>query len=293
MASSGTPELVEVPLRDNFYQTSAFVPMSFALVSTVHEDGATGIGPHALCYPFGITRPYSMLLISRANSGTASNIRRTGKCALNYLTFDREQLGAIARLGLPGQSIEDKQRAMPFTLAASRDAGRAADAGCPQIIAEAFQVMECTWDRSYQLDSPPANPTEVGASRFVLQIDRLWIRAPFTDTLDQGGPFPAMPVFFGFRNPGDFWFAEHGEPFSVALPKVEGLEALGIFYLANRLDPAVRFTRSACELLTGVPKPFIRNALLGIIAAAKSEGVAEVDVAFMQAVRSRAGSGGR
>jgi len=281
-------DFIAVSLRDNFYQTSAFVPMSFALVTTVHEDGSTGIGPHALCFPFGITSPYSMLLISRATSGTAHNLRRTGRCALNYLEFDREQLAAIARLGLPGQTLEEKQRAMPFRLVKSPDAGRAAEPDCPLVIAEAFQVMECTWDRSYALDRPAAGATEAGASRFVLQVDHQWVKSPFADTLENGGEFPRMPVFFGFRNPGDFWFAEHAAPFSVALPKVQGLEVQGIFYLANRLDPAVRFTREACAMLSAVPKPFVKAALQGIVDAAKVAGVAEVDEEFMRVVRGRA-----
>jgi flavin reductase (DIM6/NTAB) family NADH-FMN oxidoreductase RutF len=287
MENSAPAPLVPVSLRDNFYQTSAFLPMSFALVTTVHEDGTTGIGPHALCFPFGITRPHSMLLISRASSGTARNIRRTGKCALNYLESDRDQLAAIARLGLPGQSLEDKQRAMPFTLVPSPDGGRAADPECPRVIAEAFQVMECTWDRSFDLDRRPATGEDPGANHFVLPVDHLWLREPFASAVEDGGPFPDMPVFFGFRTPGDFWFAGHGTPFSVALPKVEGLEVQGIFYLANRLDPAVRFTREACELLAGVPKPFVKDALQGVAAAAKAAGVAEVDAAFMRALRTR------
>jgi len=287
MSEPERPAFVPVGLRDNFYQTSAFIPMSFALVTTVHEDGTTGIGPHALCFPFGITSPHSMLLISRATSGTAHNIRRTGKCALNYLEFDRDQLAAIARLGLPGQSLDDKQRAMPFDLVPSPDSVRAAHPECPRVIAEAFQVMECTWDPSYDLDRPPAGATEVGANHFVLQVDHQWLREPFATSLENGGRFPQMPIFFGFRNPGDFWFSSHAEPFSVALPKVEGLETQGIFYLANRLDPAVSFTREACELLTGVPKPFVKNALQGIVAAAKSAGMAEVDAGFMRAMRER------
>ena len=73
--SSDTPEqsargqFVDVDIVDNFYQASSFIPMSFALITTVHENGETGIGPHALLFPFGITLPYSMMLISRHNSG--------------------------------------------------------------------------------------------------------------------------------------------------------------------------------------------------------------------------------
>jgi flavin reductase (DIM6/NTAB) family NADH-FMN oxidoreductase RutF len=288
MAANPDHGFVAGALRDNFYQTSAFIPMSFALVTTVHADGTTGIGPHALCFPFSITRPYSMLLISRASSATAGNVRRTGKCALSYLEFDRGQLTAISRLGLPGQALDDKQRDMPFTLAPSPDDIRAADPDAPRVVAEAFQVLECTWDRSYDLDRSPAGASETGANRFVLQVDHLWLKPPWPDTLDRGGPFPAMPIFYGFRNPGDFWFAEHAAPFSVPLPKVQGLEGQGIFYLANRLDGTVRFTRDACEQLTGIPKPFMKDALLGIVAAARAAGVAEVDTEFLRSVRGSA-----
>ena len=123
--------------------------MSFALVTTVHPNGETGIGPHALCFPFGITRPCSMLLISRGNSGTAVNIRRTGKCALNYVEYDREQLHAIASLGYPGMALVDKQKANPFTMVSSPNAERAADTKRPSIIAEAFQVFECSWNQDF------------------------------------------------------------------------------------------------------------------------------------------------
>ena len=140
--------------RNNFYQTCAFIPMSFALVTTVHENGETGIGPHALVMPFGISPPYSMLLISRGNSATASNIRRTGKCALNYIEFDRDRLTAVSRLGYPGQSLEEKQKAMPFTLLPSPSADRQNDPEAPRILGDAFQIIECSWDRSFDLDAP-------------------------------------------------------------------------------------------------------------------------------------------
>ena len=102
--------------RDNFYQSCSFLPLSFALVTTLGEDGETNIGPHALCFPFNITEPYAMLLISRASSATAANIRRTGFCALNYIEFDRKDLAAVARLGYPGQTAEEKREASVFHL---------------------------------------------------------------------------------------------------------------------------------------------------------------------------------
>jgi flavin reductase (DIM6/NTAB) family NADH-FMN oxidoreductase RutF len=272
--------------RDNFYQTCAFIPMSFALVTTTHENGETGIGPHALVMPFGITAPYSMLLISRSNSATANNIRRTGQCALNYIEFDRDRLTAVSRLGYPGQTLEEKQKAMPFTLLPSPSADKQADPDAPRILSEAFQIMECTWDRSFDITSPPADADTVHESRFVLRIDHILMRPNFHQTLEQGeGHFPRMPIFYGFRSNGGFWFAEHDEAFSISPPRVEGIELQQVIYLANRMDEKVRFTKGACAAFTKVPRPFLKTALQGTINAARDAGVTLVDESFLDQIQ--------
>jgi flavin reductase (DIM6/NTAB) family NADH-FMN oxidoreductase RutF len=272
--------------RNNFYQTCAFIPMSFALVTTVHENGETGVGPHALVMPFGISPPYSMLLISRGNSATANNIRRTGKCALNYIEFDRDQLTAVSRLGYPGQSLEEKQKAMLFTLLPSPSTDRQNDLEAPHILADAFQIIECSWDRSFDLDPPRTDAEGTNERRFVLQIDHLLMRRNFHDALENGGTFPIMPVFYGYRSNGGFWFAEHGEPFSISPPQVEGSEVQQVFYLANRIDNKVRFSREACAAFIKVPRPFLKNALQGTVDAALAAGVSVVDEAFVKELRS-------
>ena len=105
--------------------------IAVGLVTTVYENGETGIGPHALLSPFGITKPHSMLLISRATSGTAGNIRRTGKCALNYIEFDREILQGVSNLGYPGRAPEDKQHDNPFTMVDPPSADKVPNASLP------------------------------------------------------------------------------------------------------------------------------------------------------------------
>jgi hypothetical protein len=52
-------------------------------------------------------------------------------------------------------------------------------------------------------------------------------------------------------------------------------------YEANRIDPDVSFTRDACRQLTGVPKPFIKTVLKGIIKQAKERGITEIDSEFV------------
>ena len=51
---------------------------------------------------------------------------------------------------------------------------------------------------------------------------------------------------------------------------------------ANALDPDVTFTAGAAAELTGVPRPFLKKALKGIVRRAKDAGVTEVDAAFVQ-----------
>lgn len=280
---------VRIGARDNFYQSCAYLPLSFALVTTVHEDGTTGIGPHALCFPFHVTQPYAMMLISRGNSATAANIRRLGRCALNYVEFDRERLDAITRLGYPGQSAAEKRRFNPYTMRRSPVASSAADPEFPDIIMEAFQVIECTWDRSVDL-SMPGDPQPAGhAGKFVLRIDNMLLKQSYREGVEEGRNFPSMPIFMGFRAGGEFWFAEHATPFAVKAPTVPGQELQAVSYLANRLDDQVRFTDEACAALTGVPRPFLQQVLTGFIAAAKSRGMTEVTPALIAEINAARG----
>ena len=272
---------VEIDPVDNFYQASSFIPMSFALITTVHETGETGIGPHALLYPFGITKPYSMMLISRPSSGTAANIRRTGKCALNYVPFDRERLQGIANLGYPGMPLEDKIEANPYTMIDSPSPERAADADFPDIIDEAFQVFECTWDDRFDLQSKTDAFGRHYDSHFNLMIDSILVREKYAPGIEEGEIFPNTPIFYGFRANRGFWLAKHEAPFSIPLPKVEGMTAQSVTYLANRINSNVCFTDEACKKLAGIPEPFMKDALKGIVEHALADGVTDVDEAYL------------
>ena len=279
-------QFVEIDPVDNFYQASSFIPMSFALITTVHETGETGIGPHALLYPFGITKPYSMMLISRPSSGTAANIRRTGKCALNYVPFDRERLQGIANLGYPGMPLEDKIKANPYTMIDSPSPERAADADFPDIIDEAFQVFECTWDDRFDLQSKTDAFGRHYDSHFNLMIDSILVREKYAPGIEKGEIFPNTPIFYGFRANRGFWLAKHEAPFSIPLPKVEGMTAQSVTYLANRINSNVCFTDEACKQLAGIPEPFMKDALKGIVAHALADGVTDVDEAYLAKVNA-------
>lgn len=280
--SRATPAFVAIDPVDNFYQTCAFIPMSFALVTTVYEDGQTGIGPHALCYPFSVTKPYSMMLISRSSSGTAANIRRTGKCALNYVLYDRQRLKGIANMGYPGMALVDKLEANPYTLVDSPSPDKAADPEYPKVIRGAFQIMECTWDDKFGLHGHKDDFDRPYDSHFNLHVDHILMHEEYAPGIEKGEIFPNMPVFYGYRANRGFWFAKHDEPFSVPLPEVKGMEYQTVFYQANRIDSSVRFTEDACKQLTSIPTPFIKDALKQIVDSAREKGVSEVDEDFLQ-----------
>ena len=62
--------------------------------------------------------------------------------------------------------------------------------------------------------------------------------------------------------------------------------------MANRLDENVKFTKEACQKLIGIPRPFLKTALKGIIAEAKRQGVEQVDDVTLDdinAARKKAG----
>ena len=94
---------------------------------------------------------------------------------------------------------------------------------------------------------------------------------------------PNVPLAYGFRDGAKFWFAEHRKPFWFPTPTDKGPKEESVLYEANRLDPDnVQFTREACKQLTGIPKPFLKTALKGIIKRAKEDGVELVDVDYVK-----------
>jgi flavin reductase (DIM6/NTAB) family NADH-FMN oxidoreductase RutF len=271
-------------MRDNWYQASSYWPSSFALVTTVDEHGQTNVAPYQLTFPFEVIGGRAILLISRPDSNTAANLRRTQVAALNYVECSRRELKRIVTLGFPGQSTQEKSGDNPFTLVASPTEGRSPDAErFPHLLAEAFQVYECTVDADQPVredGNPPAY--------FVLRIEQVLLRQRWARNLENGGRrMPRMPITYGFRGGTSFWFAQVRRPFRISTPTDRGPKEEAILYEANRIDPEVRFTREACAALTGIPRPFVKTALRGIVKQAKEAGLAEVDLAFVEAVDAK------
>ena len=86
--SSSADNFVSSPMRDNWYQRCSYLGSTFALITSVSEDGQTNIGPYQLSFPFEVNTGRSWMVISRSTSNTATNVHRTHKCALNFIEYD-------------------------------------------------------------------------------------------------------------------------------------------------------------------------------------------------------------
>ena len=206
----------DLRIVDNFYQTSAFFPMPTLCISTVNPDGSLNIGSYSLCFPYYIAGKdrYAMVLECRNTSNTCQNILRTHKCALNFITDDRKFFKEAVRLGFPGPSEEKMKEPLKFTM----EKGQADpdDPMRPQVIADAYQVFECTWashlegaDKFKVEDIDDGHPgpyndfngiTSKYGAHFILYIDKILMKEEYYNAIVNGvtkDNFPPVPVDYG------------------------------------------------------------------------------------------------
>jgi flavin reductase (DIM6/NTAB) family NADH-FMN oxidoreductase RutF len=278
-------EFVNVRILDNFYQTSSFFPMPVVLVSTVAESGQTNLGPYSLCFPHIVAGDHSMLLISQAGSNTSLNIQRTGVCAINFVPDDKKYTRNCVMLGYPGETTEEKMANSIFTLLPSTRTAeeREPNIQYPEIVKEAVQVFECTWNQQFPKKLAPDSPDD----RFVLRIDKIVMKEQWRDCLFKGKGFPRLPVDYGFRNNAYFWFTKAARPYRVPIPKEKGLEARAVKFAADRIDPDAKWQEEAYAKLTRVPRPFLSRVIRGCIEAAKEEGIPEITPEFLDRIRDK------
>ena len=281
----------DLRIVDNFYQTSAYFPMPTILVGTRSQSGLTNLGSYSLCFPYYIAGKdyYAMILECRNSSNTAQNILRDKKCSLNFIPDDKKFFREAVRLGFPGDTTEEKMKNCIFTLENSF-----IDPARPQIVAEAFQVFECSWDDSLedafndvpgQLEGyePPYRNfngiTSKFGAHFILKIDKILMKERPYDAIINGvksGDFPRVPVDYGYRDSTNFWCSPFKKPFAEKIQAKEG-DVESVLYAAKRVDPEVTFTREACAKLTKIPRVFLKAALTQMVKIAKEEGITEID----------------
>lgn len=284
-------EFKDLRIVDNFYQTSAFFPMPVVLASTVSESGQTNIGSYSLCFPYYIAGKdyYAMILEVRNSSNTAQNILRTGKVTLNFITDEKKYFKEAVRLGFPGDTTEEKMKNCIFTLSNST-----LGEDRPQIVQEAFQVFECTWDSSLEdayLDKPGClegyeppyrnfnGITSKFGAHFILKIDKIWMKEEYYDSIINGvnkRNYPNLPVDYGYRDSTNFWCSRFKKPYPEKIQAKEG-DVNSVKYAASRIDPNVKFTDEACAKLTKIPRVFLKAALTQMVDIAKEEGITLID----------------
>jgi flavin reductase (DIM6/NTAB) family NADH-FMN oxidoreductase RutF len=285
----------DLRIVDNFYQTSAFYPMPTVCISTVNPDGSLNIGSYSLVFPYYIAGKdrYAMLLECRNTSNTCQNLMRTHKCALNFIPDDRKYFKEAVRLGFPGPSAEKMKEKLLFTM----EKGQAdpEDPKRPPVIAEAFQVFECTWNADLEnagkfkvedIDDGHPGPyndfngiTSKYGAHFILSIDKILMKEQYYDAIVNGvkkNSFPPVPVDYGYRDSTYFWYTRFPrltKPVSEPIPAPKEVDLDSIRYAANRCDPEIKFTDDALKNFVKVPRPFLKTVLNGCVAWAKENGV--------------------
>jgi flavin reductase (DIM6/NTAB) family NADH-FMN oxidoreductase RutF len=269
--------------------------MPTVCISTVNPDGTLNIGSYSLCFPYYIAgkERYAMVLECRNTSNTCQNIMRTHKCAINFITDEKKYFKEAVRLGFPGPSEEKMKEPLLFTM----EDGLAdpADKERPQVIADAYQVFECTWAshlegadkfRAEDIDDGHPGPyndfngiTSRYGAHFILYIDKILMKERYYDAIVNGvskNDFPRVPVDYGYRDSTNFWYTQFPrirKPIAEPIPAPKEVDLSSIRYAADRCDPEIRFTDEALQNFVKVPRPFLKTVLNGCIAWAKENGV--------------------
>lgn len=285
-------KLKELRVVDNFYQTSAFFPMPTILISTISESGQTNLGAYSLCFPYYIAGKdyYAMLLECRNSSNTAQNLLRTKKCTLNFIPDNKKYFKEAVRLGFPGDTTEEKMKNCLFTLIDSD-----LEEGRPKIVAESFQAFECTWDDTLEnaFEDKPGNLdgyeppyknfngiTSKFGAHFILKIDRILMKEKYHNSIVNGvksSNFPKVPVDYGYRDSTNFWYTKFSRPISEKIPEKNDGDVKSVMYAADRIDPDIKFTESACGKLVKIPRIFLKMALTQMVNIAREEGITLID----------------
>ncbi len=291
---------------DNFYQTSLFFPMPTVLISTLCEDGSTNLGPYSLVQPYYVAGKdyYAMLLECRNSSNTAQNILRTGKCALNFITDEPRHFKEAVKLSWPGDKPEEKMPRCRFKLEKSMIEEEDPADVRPQVMTEAFQVIECTWMR--ELDGADADQpgnlngyeppyhdfngiTSQFGAHFILRVDKILMKKKYRDAIVNGvrsKDFPNVPVDYGYRDSKNFWY-HRGRKMRAELLQMRQASLASVRYAADRADDTVKFTDDALQTVLAVPRVFLPLVLKGCVDWAKENGVELITAEHMQIINDK------
>lgn len=294
----------DLRIVDNFYQTSAFFPMPTILISTIDDDGNTTLGAYSLCFPYYIAGKdyYAMILECRNSSNTAQNILKRGKCALNFLLDDKKLFKETVRLGFPGETSKEKMKDCPLEFEEGLSKGTR-----PKVLKDAFQVFECTWDDKLEdayldkdkvgqlegIEGPYRNFNGVTSKfgcHFILKIDKILMKEKYYNSIINGvksNNFPRVPVDYGYRDSTNFWYSKFKRPIAMPIPAGKEADIQSVKYAAGRIDPDIKFSDEACQMLVKVPRVFLKLVLQGCVKYAKENNITYIDAEVMKTINDK------
>ncbi len=295
----------DLRIVDNFYQTSLFFPMPTVVISTLCEDGTTTCGPYSLVQPYYVAGKdyYAMLLCCRNSSNTAQNILRNGKCALNFITDDPKYFKECVKLSWPGDKPADKMPKCNFKLEKGIIEEETGEKR-PQVLVDAYQVIECTWVRELDGAENDKAGIETGydgpyhdfngitskfGAHFILKVDKILMKKRYSDAIIRGvkaSDFPPVPVDYGYRDSKNFWFHKHRRMRAELLP-VRKASLESVRYAADRVDDKVKFTDDALEKILNVPRVFLPTVLKACVAWAKENNVELITAEHMDIINDK------
>jgi hypothetical protein len=172
------------------------------------------------------------------------------------------------------------------------------------VIADAIEVIECTWMRDLDGASSdqPGNLegyegpyhdfngiTSKFGAHFILRIDRILMKKKYRDAIINGvktSDFPPLPVDYGYRDSKNFWFHRKRHMRAELLPVREAsLES--VRYAAERVDDKIKFTDDALKLMLNVPRVFLPAALKGCVEWARENNVELITEEHMKIINDK------
>ena len=228
---------------------------------------------------------HSMLLVARIDSNTALNIIRTKVCSLNFIPDKKKYMKNCVLLGYPGETTEKKMEHSIFTLRPSTRSGPppVGLSKFPDIVEEAFQIFECTWDDSQPLHPIPSSQS----SHLVLVIDKIIMKKKWKDCLFKGKGFPRLPIDYGYRDNVQFWFTKHSWPYAVPVPSSKEAPVEAVQYACDRFDPDIKWEKEACAKIVKVPNIFLKRVIGGVVEEAKKEGITVITPEFIDKIQDK------
>lgn len=177
----------------------------------------------------------------------------------------------------------------------------------PNVLTDAFQVVECTWMR--ELDGaaedlpgnlngyePPYHDfngiTSKFGAHFILRVDKILMKKKYRDAIINGvrrRDFPNVPIDFGYRDSKNFWYCKRARMIPELLAfRPQTLES--VRYAADRADDTVKFTDEALKTILNVPRVFLPVVLKGCVDWAKENNctlITEKEMAIINDKRSK------